>query len=92
MNKIPGSKAKAAKLGLVKYKLLHCTENHARPVVFSKERHESYAGWQHYPIYIVVGSKELRLATDYIIQLPFIYVRASIPFEITYPINEIFIH
>lgn len=83
--------SKAHKLASLRFKLLHCTEDHARPVVFNKEKHKTYAAFLHYPLFITGDAKELRLATEFIIQLPYVLVVKSIPFSVTYPLTEVYI-
>lgn len=73
------------------YPLLHMTESHARPVVFKKGKHNSYACYTTYPLFLDTENKQVRIATDYIIMVPKIYVKQSIPFELTYPISEMYI-
>jgi hypothetical protein len=84
-------KSKGYKLASLKHKLLHCSEYHARPVVFNKDKHNTYAAVLLYPVYITHDSKELRIATDFVVQLPFVYVTKSIPFDVTYPLTEVYI-
>jgi hypothetical protein len=89
MEKSKGSKG--FKLASIKHKLLHCSDDHARPVIFNKDKHKTYAAVLYYPVYVTPDSKELRIATEFVVQLPFVYVLNSIPFVITYPLTEVYI-
>lgn len=82
------------KLNLKNYKsypLMHCTEDHARPVIYKKERHHSFAGYLYYPVFLDTNRKEVRIATDFIVIAPKIYVKSSIPFKTSYPLTEMYI-
>ena len=73
------------------YPLLHMTDSHARPVMFKKSRHRSFASYNTYPLFLDVEKKEVRIAIDYVLVAPKIYVKQSIPFVLTYPISEMYI-
>jgi hypothetical protein len=83
MNKYPATRS---------YILLHKTEDHARPVIYRKGRHRSFASFNTYPLFLDPDTKLVRIAVDYILVAPKVFVIKSIPFDIQYPISEMYIH
>lgn len=71
------------------YPLLHKSGFH-NPVMFKEGVHESYAAWLHYPIFLDVETKQVRIAIDFMVVAPQVFVKESIPYQLTYPLNEVY--
>jgi hypothetical protein len=71
------------------YPLLHRSGT-SNPVMFKSDLHESYAAWLHYPIFLDVDSKTVRIAIDFMVIAPRVFVKESIPYELSYPISEVY--
>lgn len=70
------------------YHLLYPIEGEAPK--FLKEHHEYFAGCQGRPIYLDTDTKQIRIALEYTILVPKIFVTKSIPYELKYGMHKLF--